>query len=508
MRVSRSAGRAELIRSEHFILAARDFGYRSPTYALAELVDNSIQAGASEIAVNISVTGAGAGSLEVAIVDNGAGMDADILRQALRFGGTSRFDDRSSLGRYGMGLPSGALALARKITINTWRPAGTLAATLDVDEIASGRQSSGSEPELVERDELCGAYTSGTLVRLSACDRIEYRRPANFAKRLRADFGRMYRRFIESGLTLTVNGRAVSAVDHLFLDRQGRTAGTREFGAPLKYELASTSGKSGRVIVKFSELPVENWSTLSASEKRALGVSAGSCISVLRSGREIDRGWYFMGTKRRENYDDWWRCEISFDPELDELFGITHTKQQIAPREKLIQTLSPDIEAIGRALNSRIRRRFDNLKHALPLSEAERKAARANRALPSMPLRKGLRPKKETHAAGELVDGLPPSDAPYRILVGTLDTTTAYELLVRRGQLILILNDHHPFFRDLYGPLSTQTQEGSTSAATYLALTMLAAARAEAGTPGCSDGCDFQMFRKGWSDALAAFFNA
>ncbi|MGI8447952.1 MAG: hypothetical protein ACR2MP_12395 [Streptosporangiaceae bacterium] len=40
-------------------------------------------------------------------------------------------------------------------------------------------------------------------------------------------------------------------------------------------------------------------------------------VSVVRSGREIDQGWFFMGTKRRENHDDWWRCEVRFDPVLD-----------------------------------------------------------------------------------------------------------------------------------------------------------------------------------------------
>ena len=32
------------------------------------------------------------------------------------------------------------------------------------------------------------------------------------------------------------------------------------------------------------------------------------------ANREIDFGWFFMGNKRRENYDDWWRCEVKFEP--------------------------------------------------------------------------------------------------------------------------------------------------------------------------------------------------
>src|SRR5690606_4857747 len=65
--------------------------------------------------------------------------------------------------------------------------------------------------------------------------------------------------------------------------------------------------------------------------------------------------WYFLGNKRRENYDDWWRCEITFDPDLDELFGVTNTKQGIRPSPILERTIQPDIESIGRKLNAEVR---------------------------------------------------------------------------------------------------------------------------------------------------------
>ena len=64
-----------------------------------------------------------------------------------------------------------------------------------------------------------------------------------------------------------------------------------------------------------------------------------------------------MGTKRKENYDDWWRCEIAFPPDLDELFGVTHTKQKVNPTEALNGILVPDLERIARELNALVRKR-------------------------------------------------------------------------------------------------------------------------------------------------------
>ena len=80
-------------------------------------------------------------------------------------------------------------------------------------------------------------------------------------------------------------------------------------------------------------------------------------MSLIRAGREIDFGWYLMGSKRKENYDDWWRCEIAFDPDLDEAFGVTHTKQKVNPTEELNGILAPDLERIARELNGIVRKR-------------------------------------------------------------------------------------------------------------------------------------------------------
>ncbi len=73
-----------------------------------------------------------------------------------------------------------------------------------------------------------------------------------------------------------------------------------------------------------------------------------------------------MGSKRRENYDDWWRCEIRFDAVLDEAFGITHTKQQIRPKEYLLEALQPYVEIMAKALNGRVRQVHTDIKVGIP----------------------------------------------------------------------------------------------------------------------------------------------
>src|SRR6266511_2977211 len=141
-RVTNSAAlttRSQLIDPANFLLATRDSGYRSTAYAVAEFVDNSLQAGAASVAIEVMLGEESRYPIELLITDDGTGMDERTLASALTFGGSSRFGDRSSLGRYGMGLPNGALSCARRVEVFTWRRGRILASRLDVDELVRSR---------------------------------------------------------------------------------------------------------------------------------------------------------------------------------------------------------------------------------------------------------------------------------------------------------------------------------------------------------------------------------
>src|SRR5438445_7757320 len=108
-----------IVSDHNFILATRDAGYRNLSSALAELLDNSIQAGAN--CVRVFLNGEDIQCSEIAVLDNGKGMEAETLRTALQFGGTTRFNDRSGQGRFGMGLPNSSLSQAMRLEVYTWQ---------------------------------------------------------------------------------------------------------------------------------------------------------------------------------------------------------------------------------------------------------------------------------------------------------------------------------------------------------------------------------------------------
>ena len=504
---SRRRQAVRIVDPEHFLVATRDSGYRSTAFCIAEFVDNAVQAGACEVSIELREGADPEHPIEILVVDNGVGMDETTLASALSFGGSSRFGDRSSLGRYGMGLPNGALNRARRVDVYTWQGGAVLQARLDLDEILTEHRKTLQPIEVVEPPDFVPANSHGTAVRLTRCDRLDYKRLSTLARNLDRELGRIYRRFLVGGLVLRVNSAVVSPSDPLFLEPSARHHGASQFGDTLEYRLSTPAG-SGTVEVRFSELPVERWHGLSSEEKRNLGVTNAPCVSIVRADREIDRGWYFMGAKRRENYDDWWRCEVSFEPSLDELFGITHSKQTISPTPELLEALVPDLEPIGRALNSRIRHQFEFVKVSTPLGEAEKQAARAEHALPALPRRNSSIPKELTGVLkGHLPTG-PAPDRPYHLIISDLPTTAAFEVVTRSGQLILLLNARHPLYRDLYGPLAMSESEKDQEVAKHVLLAVLAAARAGLVGSRSTDRGAGRRFRQAWGDVLATFFNA
>lgn len=447
----------DLVVPSNFIRAVREAGYLNISTAIAELVDNSLQASATDVAIGIT-RATSEGLPEITVEDNGIGMTKTELEQCLRFGGSSRFDARQSFGRFGMGLPAASLSQARRVEVTAWRKNGTeQTVALDVDAIVAG-----SEPALAARRGLGSKSVSGCRVRWLQCDRIEYRRLAWLERSLRRDLGRMYRRFIEAGLTITINGAKVDAIDPTLrttkLDGATATLAFEE----LQYELESSHGETSVVTVRFVMLPVRRWYSLDNVTKRRVGIVGGGGVSIMRAGREIASGWHLMGGKRRENYDDWWRCEIEFEPCLDEHFGITINKQGIRPSAVLREAIEPELESLARLLNARVRQAFEEVKFE---AAAEKACRIAEAADPDLPL---INSRGRSGAIK------------YRIGSEVLPINAMFRSKLVQRTLDVTLNADHPAFVALYKPLQALEGEVGIELRTSIELFLLSFARSAA----------------------------
>jgi hypothetical protein len=498
----------DLIVPENFIQATRDSGYKTLGSALAELIDNAFEAGARNVAILVASPGTGSNENLVSVSDDGRGMDLGTIAQSLRFGWSSRFNKREGCGRYGMGLPNASLSHARSVEV--WSSSDgrkAFGSRLDVDEVVTGKVTISPvyQVPMASFKRRCGAKR-GTVVIWTKCDRLEGRRLVPLWKRLRSELGRLFRHQLWDGKSISLNALALVPIDPLFLRQGDGRSRAAAFGPDLHYEVEIQSGlepRTSAITARFSELPIHEWHSLSNPEKGLKGITKSSGVSVIRAGREIDCGWYFMGQKRRENYDDWWRCEVAFHPDLDELFGVTHTKQEIHPSERLLSILVPDIERIARELNARARRAFLSIKAAPVLRESERAAETRDNLLEPPVCYSSVgfnEPSKPRRGGRGRVRGLE-----YRIKFEKLDSTCLYEPSLEGNRVIVTVNEAHPLAAALTNPYPDGSQT-VRKCKRDLELLILAAARTELALSEHAKSRKWiKQFRHAWSETLAAF---
>ena len=204
----------QIIPPKLAVRAMRDSGYKNTAFALAELIDNSIQAGANHVDVicieeYMIVKERQRRRLQaIAVLDNGSGMTPEVLGLALQFGNGTHLEDRSGIGRFGMGLPNSSISQCRRVEVWTWQngPDNAMYSYLDVNEIEGSALSNVPIPVPQAlpshwRSRSEAIATTGTLVLWTKFDehRLTWRGAGATLSHTETHVGRMYRKFIADG---------------------------------------------------------------------------------------------------------------------------------------------------------------------------------------------------------------------------------------------------------------------------------------------------------------------
>ena len=360
------------------IKAMRSSGYKDSAYAIAELIDNSIQAGerldrpvrVEVICVDRSGTETDSGRRQldlIGVYDNASGMDATMLRQALMFGVGTHLEssNQKGIGKFGMGLPNSSISQCRRVDVYTWQDGRCLHTYLDLGEIEQGRDE---VPEPTQSEIPAEWRTlissdveeSGTLVVWSRLDLVKWKQSAALLRNAEFVIGRIYRYFVDDGtasIRLAAYERsgtsfantldyAVRPNDPLFLMTGtvapapfDSEAAFDQFGDPTTIEVGYR-GVQHQVtitgsICKPATRILGGQSEIGQQARKNLGVS------VVRSRRELELSRLF-----ENSYDPrerWWGVEVAFEPGLDEVFGVTNNKQAATEFRKI--SLAEDAEA-------------------------------------------------------------------------------------------------------------------------------------------------------------------
>ena len=354
-----------LVYSSQFVTRVVEAtAYKSSHYALAELVDNSIQSSLEKdtksCEVEIVVIQKDNKIYKIIVLDNAGGMDPLTLRKSLVFGQGSKLEEtrenRVGFGKsskYGAGLKQSSISQCVYTEIYSWQKNKIFKSYIDSDRLNSGEIKIVPEPvESKIPENYLKLFnqkisSSGTLVIWNDMKKaITWKTGQGVLRNAEKEMGRIYRHSISTKKVkirmacfnqLTEGNYKIDrefevrANDPLFLmedsiieDHYKKSPGFDLY----REEKFSVPNKESKVTVKFSvsspDFHIEG--TGSGPINALAGQNNG--VSIVRNGREIElrkNEWNPNDTRER-----WVGIEVSFDAEMDDIFGVD-AKKQSAP---------------------------------------------------------------------------------------------------------------------------------------------------------------------------------
>ncbi len=209
----------------------RDFGYTLP-HALADLIDNSITAGASQVDITVETTGP---SPVISVIDNGKGMSESQLVEAMRLGTRGPLLPRAAadLGRFGLGMKTASISQGRSLTVVTKCESKRHIRCWDLDHVSrAGWQLLQSASTAAEAaSSRLKASKSGTAVVIEKLDRVKIdgdseqagqHQLATALKHIRSHLAMVFHHFIDRGLAITLGGSRIAAWDPFLTSKSTR----------------------------------------------------------------------------------------------------------------------------------------------------------------------------------------------------------------------------------------------------------------------------------------------
>jgi hypothetical protein len=358
------------------IESLRDNGYTNSAYALAELIDNSLQATATRVELGFVEEQQSKDGKRtpytvsaISLWDNGIGMDAETLRVAMQFGGGTHRNDSKGMGKFGMGLPNSSISQCKRVEVWSWQDGKTPNYTyLDVDEMKSGDLEDvpvpveSQIPQQYRKAFFTTLPPSGTLVIWSKLDRLSWKTGKSIYRHCEHLVGRMYRDFISDQNikiesvtyrksntdTLDVWEKETfkandpmylikkTSLDALpgnykneaFFEQVDKETVSVEYidhnGDPKRDDVIITTSIVKKSIAK--KILKETTSSLGGTVYgKHCGKNIG--VSIVRANRELVLRDSFLSSGLRESTGRFLGIEVSFPPTLDAVFGVTNNKQ-------------------------------------------------------------------------------------------------------------------------------------------------------------------------------------
>ena len=497
------------IKTGQALQSLRDSGY-SFEAALGEVIDNSIEANANSINIHLfeGTSKRGKKCVEkLAIVDDGSGMDSNVLHHYPQIGYSTRYMKTNTIGKYGVGAKLAALNFATRFDVwsRTTPSSEWLHVYFDLEETMKqeekGEQLSVLPPTLSKLpDELLELLPdgTGTVVQWSKIDRLEEGRYAITYEELKGnvekELSRIFRYFIDGGISITLNNRKLLPHDNLYLLKNSYAdtilkkhyKGLKEGGKDQvkdHYEPTSIADEEIQIDKSKARLRVTLYPKEvirqrfkggdELAKKLRLPENEGS-ISFIRLNREVS----YTNVPRIfprgvQEADRFIGIEVAFDPNLDEYFGVRNVKRGVEPHSHLRREIRTRLDKYLKEARKLLEETWGKASkeardHDGQHSTITDAASQANKVMPKGKA-KGPADKDEEES---ILDDLAKDvvgddqeeqeqykekikDLPFIIESVDFPGTQFIDLRHISNKVIIRLNTRHKFYREMWQPIKS-----------------------------------------------------
>ncbi len=477
--------------------------------AYGEVLDNSIQAGAKNIFINFKT-----GLIRkkeflesVAFCDDGSGMSPEIVENCLTQGFSSRYNDRSGIGRFGVGMTKAFMNQC--LVCEVYSKENNKDWFFTKVDISPENKNKNEIPQAVKKSppsefEKLTGKKSGTIIIWSKHDKQDGK-PAELIEDFKIWAGRTFRKFIFKGIKIVVDKDEIKSIDPTFMnvktskfpdDPKGELVQTVSIPWPIDSDKRKSPDDKEDISITITLAPVD----LRAG--RASGAQNPNAekyrkiqdernmdedwhgVSIMRNDREVFFGYphpWTGGLNLNQPRGRWVGFEINFSANHDKSFVVKNIKTGAKPKKELKKIITTKAGHLFKNACEKVTQQWDKYEADLEIEARSTGSSTGHEIAENIAkgqsnqndrLTKGKDEEEMKKTAVDLLDEQSKqakaaweakfASQPYTIVDGEWKGDEFAQLAHIRGGAVLKYNLSHPIHKEIISLCAAMEKETET----------------------------------------------
>ena len=477
--------------------------------AYGEVLDNSIQAGAKNIFINFKT-----GLIRkkeflesVAFCDDGSGMSPEIVENCLTQGFSSRYNDRSGIGRFGVGMTKAFMNQC--LVCEVYSKENNKDWFFTKVDISPENKNKNEIPPAVKKSppsefEKLTGKKSGTIIIWSKHDKQDGK-PAELIEDFKIWAGRTFRKFIFKGIKIVIDKDEIKSIDPTFMnvktskfpdDPKGELVQKVSIPWPIDPDKRKSPDDKEDISITITLAPVDlragrasGAQNPNAEKYRKIQDERNmdedwNGVSIMRNDREVFFGYphpWTGGLNLNQPRGRWVGFEINFSANHDKSFVVKNIKTGAKPKKELKKIITTKAGHLFKNACEKVTQQWDKYEADLEIEARSSGSSTGHEIAENIAkgqsnqndrLTKGKDEEEMKKTAVDLLDEQSKqakaaweakfASQPYTIVDGEWKGDEFAQLAHIRGGAVLKYNLSHPIHKEIISLCAAMEKETET----------------------------------------------